>query len=197
MSKTFMVSDTHWYHTNVIKYCNRPFADIDEMTEGLVQRWNAVVSPEDTVYHLGDVAMGGKRRAEELSKVLFSLNGKIRMLKGNHDGYVLNTPCRERFEWIRDYYELRYQDKLITLQHFPLFTWNMAGKIDASGKPLAFMLHGHCHGSIDQVNAGTTRMDVGVDSNDYTPVDLDKIVEIMNQRSYAPVDHHGNQTNYY
>lgn len=197
MSKIWLVSDTHFNHHKIIEYSKRPFANVDEMNEGLIQKWNAVVSDQDTVFHLGDVAMGGAKKADQVAEFLFRLKGKINLIKGNHDSFVLKDRCRDRFDWVKNYYELIYNHKLITLQHFPLLTWNSAGKIDKDGKPMAFHLHGHCHGSIDHLNANTTRMDVGVDSQNYTPVTLDSIVEIMNQRTYQAVDHHGAKTNYY
>lgn len=198
MSKIFFTSDTHYHHTNILQYCNRPFENIQEMNEQLIENWNSVVGQDDLVYHLGDVAMGGKKKAGETASILNRLNGTIRLIKGNHETYVLDdSACRSRFAWVRDYYELHYQGKMIVLQHFPLFTWNMAGKTDKQDRPMAFMLHGHCHSSIDKINATTTRMDVGVDSNNYTPINIDDIVEIMNKRSYAAIDHHGSKTNYY
>lgn len=196
-TKVWLSSDTHYHHQNIIKYCKRPFADVEEMNEALIENWNSVVGKNDLVYHLGDIAMGGKKKAEQTAEILSHLNGTIRLIKGNHDTYVLGSPCRERFEWVKDYYELHYDHKLIVLQHFPLLTWNMAGKVDGQGRPSAFHLHGHSHGGLDALNALTTRMDVGVDSQSYKPIALDQVIEIMNQRTYQSVDHHGSQTNYY
>jgi calcineurin-like phosphoesterase family protein len=56
MEKVFFTSDTHFGHANIIKYCGRPFASVEEMNRELIARWNAVVGPRDTVYHLGDRA---------------------------------------------------------------------------------------------------------------------------------------------
>jgi calcineurin-like phosphoesterase family protein len=58
MAKVFFTSDTHFNHANIISYCSRPFSSADEMNREIIARWNAVVGPEDTVYHLGDFAMG-------------------------------------------------------------------------------------------------------------------------------------------
>lgn len=58
-SRVFFTSDTHFNHTNIIKYCQRPFRDIYEMNETLIANWNNVVAPDDIVFHLGDFCLGG------------------------------------------------------------------------------------------------------------------------------------------
>ena len=77
----YFTSDTHFGHANIIKYCDRPFATVEEMNEALVKNWNSRVSPSDTVYHLGDFAMGGKDNLNIRSR----LQGKIVLIRGNHD----------------------------------------------------------------------------------------------------------------
>ena len=52
--KIFVTSDTHWFHNNIIKYSNRPWEDVDLMSEALIRNWNNVVGEKDIVYHLGD-----------------------------------------------------------------------------------------------------------------------------------------------
>ncbi len=69
----FFTADTHFGHTNIIKYDNRPFASAAEMNEALVANWNCKVSPTDTVYHLGDVSI---LRPERTHEILERLNGK-------------------------------------------------------------------------------------------------------------------------
>ena len=54
----WFTSDTHYGHTNIIKYCNRPFQSIEEMNQALADNWNDRVEADDKVWHLGDFAMG-------------------------------------------------------------------------------------------------------------------------------------------
>jgi calcineurin-like phosphoesterase family protein len=80
--KTFFVSDTHFNHANILKYCSRPWETVDEMNEGLIKNWNETVSPDDVVYHLGDFAMGNRTLIPE---ILSRLNGRLILVRGNHD----------------------------------------------------------------------------------------------------------------
>ncbi len=82
MSKTWFTSDTHFGHANIIRYCGRPWATVEEMNEALIQNWNSVVAPEDTVWHLGDFAMGDRKRIPAIRE---RLHGRIHIVQGNHD----------------------------------------------------------------------------------------------------------------
>lgn len=79
---TWFTSDLHFGHANVIGYSSRPFADVEEMNEALVTRWNERVAEADTVWVLGDVALG--RIADTLPLVEL-LNGTKMLVAGNHD----------------------------------------------------------------------------------------------------------------
>lgn len=78
----YFTSDTHFGHTNIIKYCNRPFADAGEMDRHIVATWNATVKPEDVVYHMGDVAFASPDR---IKHIVTNLNGYKILILGNHD----------------------------------------------------------------------------------------------------------------
>ena len=80
--RVFITSDTHFFHSNIIKYCNRPWGSAEEMNEGLIENWNRVVHPEDVVIHLGDFCFGGRHKVES---IFGRLNGEIDLVLGNHD----------------------------------------------------------------------------------------------------------------
>ena len=84
MSNIFITSDTHFWHTNIIKYCNRPFESVEEMNEKLIENWNSIVNKYDTVYHLGDFCIGGRQQIYDL---VHRLKGNIKLIKGNHDSH--------------------------------------------------------------------------------------------------------------
>ena len=75
----WFTADTHFYHTNILKYCKRPFKNVNDMNHTIIVNWNNKVEEGDTVFHLGDFSFG---HFKELKK---QLNGNIILIKGNHD----------------------------------------------------------------------------------------------------------------
>ena len=78
----YFISDTHFWHRNIIKYTKRPFETVEQMNEHIIKCWNEVVSPDDVVYHLGDFSFGS---SEQVANIIERLNGKIILIMGNHD----------------------------------------------------------------------------------------------------------------
>lgn len=78
----YFISDTHFYHSNIIKYSNRPFKDVNEMNETIINSWNSVVKNDDTVYHLGDFCLSSD---DEIKSIFNMLNGNKILIRGNHD----------------------------------------------------------------------------------------------------------------
>lgn len=83
---TWFISDLHFGHRNICRYSNRPFSSIEEMNEVLIQNWNRCVKPSDEIWHLGDFAFGSINFTK---KILESLNGRINLIYGNHDGEII------------------------------------------------------------------------------------------------------------
>lgn len=165
MSNTFFTSDTHFNHTNIIKYCNRPFKDTEEMNEILVKNWNDVVGPTDHIWHLGDVTFG----PFDLNR----LNGLKHLIRGNHDPLSYITGY---FVEVQNYFELKRilpKGRAMALFHYPIESWN--GKYHGS-----IHLHGHSHGTTD--NTGLLRFDMGVDCWDMRPVPIESVLEQVPKR---------------
>ena len=72
MTRIYLIADTHFSHGNIIKYCNRPFSDIEEMNNTIINNWNSIDDKDDIVYHLGDFLLG-----DNISDFVSKLNGKI------------------------------------------------------------------------------------------------------------------------
>lgn len=88
----FHISDTHFYHTNIIRFCERPFSATQEMNEYMIAQWNERVKPGDIVMHYGDLATP---RSKDATNLLGRLNGHIILVRGNHDKLSLckSMPC--------------------------------------------------------------------------------------------------------
>src|SRR3990167_104024 len=79
---SWFTADTHFGHSNILKYCERPFSNIEKHDQILIDNWNSCVRTGDLVYHLGDFAMASKGR---LKSIIERLNGEIILILGNHD----------------------------------------------------------------------------------------------------------------
>ena len=166
MTKIYFTSDLHFGHANVIGFCDRPFSSVDAMNEGLIANWNGRVNPNDIIYILGDVFFCDANKA---IKILNRLNGKKRIVFGNHDKKLRNNAqLLSMFDAVLPDLYMEYIDGIMVhMCHFPLLSWNKA----YHG---SFMLHGHVH-SKNKHDGLYRRYDVGVDANNYTPVSWDNI----------------------
>lgn len=170
MSKTWFTSDSHFGHTNIIKLCNRPFKDIVEMDQTLVENWNKSVKPEDTVYCLGDFAY---KNAKALNFYADALNGTKHLVLGNHDHKSVDE-YKKYFATVQDVLYVEIEKQLIVMFHYPIFSW----KKKARG---AWHLYGHVHNAVLDVLKDTKSMNMCVDVTEFKPVEFDAIKEIMDQ----------------
>lgn len=191
MSNIFFTSDTHFYHRNIMQYCPKRSElglTIDDMNEGLIQRWNQQVGPKDIVYHLGDFTL--TTRVELIDPILARLNGRICLVKGNHDKWLRKLDAlqhKDKFEWVRQYnkesFSVDNRIYEIVMMHYPLLSWEGSCRG-------AISLHGHAHGSNDHLNVGTKRLDVGVDATamGMAPISLERVIELT--KNGESVNHH-------
>ncbi len=180
MNKIWFTSDHHFGHRNIIDHAKRPFDSAEEMDEVMIERWNEKVGAKDSVYYLGDLALN---KTERLKEILKRLNGSIYLIKGNHESAALT--CKNRFEWIKDYYELKVPDETvatgrqkIVLFHYAIKQWN--DKRNGS-----FHLYGHSHGSLED-DQRSLAFDVGVDCHNFYPLEYNEVKFIMSKKSWVP-----------
>jgi calcineurin-like phosphoesterase family protein len=81
INNIWLSSDWHYSHSNIVRYANRPFKDVEEMNAALITNYNSVVSDKDIVFFLGDIAFGG----ENVTYALEHMKGTIHYILGNHD----------------------------------------------------------------------------------------------------------------
>lgn len=166
----FFTSDTHFWHTNIIKYCNRPFIDIEEMNEEIIKRWNDKVGKDDIVFHLGDFAFCGSSQYKTL---LERLNGKITLILGNHDWRNIKEGYISKFNGVYQQLRIKVDDQRIYLNHFPFLCY------EGSWRGV-WQLFGHVHSGPYNSGGGLDyprlkmllpgQYDVGVDNNNFTPI---------------------------
>ena len=158
MKEIFVISDTHFGHANIIKYCNRPFADPMEMDEKIIENWNKTVRPEDIIYHLGDVYFGKKNPSNWNKR----LNGRKRLILGNHDDgkdEVLQQMFGKILMW------RMFPDLGLLLTHVPVHYSGLEFKVSKN-------VHGHIH----EKNIDDERyINVSVEQINYTPVHIDTL----------------------
>lgn len=190
----YFTSDQHFYHTNVIRYCNRPFATVEEMNEKLVQLWNETVAYNDEVYCLGDFSMAW--RPVEL--FIKRLNGYKMLVPGNHD-FCHSVHKKSRHKENQDKWKRMYEEqgwKVLeednTLQIPGVANFNLShlpykgDHVEAGERYTAqrmkddgrWLLCGHVH---NHWKMKDKMINVGVDVWNYKPVSLDQILALMTQ----------------
>lgn len=160
---TWFTSDTHFGHANVILYCKRPYADVAEMNRVMVERWNARVKPEDTVYHLGDFALGS---GADLDGHRAKLAGNIILVKGNHDRSTSRMLKAGFNEVVKELY-LELDGVRLYLHHEPLAAELWQAKADIH-------LCGHVH---DLWARQEKLFNVGVDVQGFEPKTLEELLK--------------------
>lgn len=145
MPTTFICSDTHFSHRGIVKFLRadgvtkeRPWDNIEDMDEALIENWNKVVKPTDTVIHLGDVVIN-----RSALPILGKLNGIKKLVKGNHDVFRLE----EYTPYFKDILGSKSYDDFI-LTHIPVHP--------ASIERWKGNIHGHTHSNrvMHEVNMG-------------------------------------------
>jgi calcineurin-like phosphoesterase family protein len=172
----FFTSDTHFGHHGIIAPCRRPYGSVEEMDAALIRNWNDVVPSNGVVFHLGDVSFKGAARTVE---VLGSLNGKIILVRGNHDAHM-SAVVRSMFDEVVDYKELKLEGTRICMSHYPMASWNQMHYG-------SWMLHGHSHGNMPRFGR---RIDVGVDCWMGAPVSYRMLKAELSARAIESQDHH-------
>lgn len=180
-------SDWHLGHSNVIKHCNRPFANADEMDSILINNLNEVAGPDDRVFNLGDVAFHcDLAKLQHYRSRMVCKN--ILVILGNHD--VKNKANLVKcFNILPAEYMYEKQDYRIVLNHYAMRVW-------PHSHHGAGHLYGHSHGKLSQMatsdGRGAMAFDVGVDAWNYKPLTLRQVQQEFLRLSATKVN--GNVT---
>ena len=171
----YFISDTHFNHKNIIKYCNRHFDNVEQMNETLIKNWNEVISNTDTIYHLGDFALGNK---DEILNIFSKLNGNKYLIRGNHDKWSANTYENFGFNVLKNA-PIRLDEYKLLLSHIPVPDIQI---------PKGFInIHGHIHNKklyecIEKYDPKyyslERHINISCDVTDFKPISIEKLIEI-------------------
>lgn len=192
----WFTSDQHFGHTNILKYCNRPFDTVEAMNEHLVDAYNAVVKDDDIVWHMGDFAMSWLA----VPKYLRRLRGEKHLILGNHDHAHPGHPKGKKnpLMWIGKYLDagfttVGFQERILRVNGSAMLTLQLHHMPYLGTEPGAhgqkhttwrlhdtglYLLHGHTHGRWRKKGR---MIDVGVDAWDYRPVHFDEVLQLIAQ----------------
>lgn len=165
----FFTADTHFGHKNIIRYDKRPFENTEEHDEQLIVRYNSVVSKNDIVYHLGDFAFASKQKINEY---ISRLNGKIHLIKGNHDKRIGKGLL---FESISDIKNININNVQIVLCHYCFRVWSRKHYG-------AWHLYGHSHNQLEE--STDLCFDVGVPGWNYYPISFEQVKQKMQTKEF-------------
>jgi calcineurin-like phosphoesterase family protein len=170
----FFSADTHWGHGNIIKFDALPFISIEEHDEVLLANWNRTVGPDDDVWHLGDFCYRNKMPVE---RYLERLNGRIHLVKGNHDDKGA-WKVRDKFASFQEAAYIRHEGECIYMLHYACRVWRKSNHG-------SWHLYGHSHGSLPPLGRS---MDVGVAAvakmlggklEDYRPISFEEVRTVI------------------
>ena len=164
----YLISDLHLDHDNIIDYCDRPFDNVEEMNQVLIENWNRTVSNDDIVFFVGD--LGHFANDDDLRYWLERLNGRTVFIEGNHDSpdrYVDGVHTHQ-------YYILNRGDQEFCCAHRPE---NVPGFWDG------WIIHGHHHNNHPErypfVNPQKEQVNVSCELIDYEPIRVSEVVNYI------------------
>ena len=177
MPDIFFLSDTHFYHHNILKFTKpdggliRPgFTDVYHMHEVMIERWNSVVKPGDKVYHLGDVSI---KYGTDLAKIMARLNGKKRLIFGNHDK-IKGTNLMDFFEKGTMWRVFGIEG--FVCSHVPLHPSNFPHSC-------VLNVHGHIH---EKDQNDPRYNNISVERINHTPIHIDVLIAMAKKLREDP-----------
>lgn len=191
----YYTADLHLGHANVITFDKRPFADLNEMHQTIIDRWNATVKTDDTVFVVGDFCWA---KESEWPFYLGLLAGQKVLIRGNHDPREFSQTVKRFFQDIKDYKEITDSGKHVILSHYPIPFHK------ADYNPDCWMLYGHVHVTREQKLMDQLRREIKSSCKergdcvgnwinvgcmmpwmDYTPRTLNELIELDQQHNLS------------
>jgi calcineurin-like phosphoesterase family protein len=156
---TWIISDTHFFHENIGRYCDRP----DGWQDTIIENWNRLIQPEEIVFHVGDLALGKRVKIEGLIPLL---KGRLYLMRGNHDRRSNGFYQQLGITLVPDPYRMDHPSGLtLIFSHRPILPL----------EPGVLNLHGHIHNSVAP-ELGAGHVNLCVEVRDYRPWRLGEIL---------------------
>jgi len=175
MSKIFFSSDHHFFHHNIIEYCDRPFGDINTMKNNIINNHNKMVGKNDIIYVLGDIGIINKAKFFKLKPLLDRMNGRKHLILGNHDESKPFNYIKIGFTSVHTTMWFEYGNHTFYMNHDPaVYTTNMYN-------PKDILLCGHVHKLFDHLLPKKNVINVGVDVWNFAPISLDRIIKLLGE----------------
>lgn len=174
--KVFFISDLHLGHQNALSFFEprQKFSTTRDLGLYLIERWNSVVTENDKVIVLGDIALNLEEKYEEVHEILSMLNGTKICVKGNHDvGPLKNQLINTHFVESLGCYE--YKEAICT--HIPIHPQQLCGSPESDVyKKWKWNIHGHLHTYL--LSPKDTRyINVSCELVDFTPRTYEEITK--------------------
>lgn len=182
----WFTADLHINHNNIIKYCNRPFFNVSEMNNEIINQINKNVKINDVLWILGDVLFSNKKvYLDKINEFLNSLICKnVNLIVGNHDNYKILYDANV-FKSLYDIKYINVNNIKIVLCHYKMLVWNESHRG-------SFHLYGHSHSQYEEWSKiyipESKSMDVGIDNafnllKEYRPFSENEIFDILSKKS--------------
>lgn len=178
--KHWFIADQHFYHHNIIRFCDRPFSNVKQMNTILIDNHNSIVGDNDKVWHLGDImywkgyseAQNKGTSLTKLRRIMSRLRGKHELILGNHDTFTPRQYIEIGFSAVHTSLSINIDGTLVLLNHDPCI---------GSGIKEGIFVCGHTHGlfksMLNEDKDCVPCVNVSVENWNYTPVSFGQILE--------------------
>lgn len=185
----YFTSDLHFNHDREFIYKPRGFDLVGEMNSTIITNFNEIVTPDDDVYILGDLMLGGPNKLDDGLNLISELNGKLHLVRGNHDSdkrWAAYSTLPNVVEQSNAIY-LKYKGFHFYMSHYPTITNNNDYDKPLNAHLLNLCGHSHCKNKYTDMDKGYI-YHVELDCQDNMPVEINQIIRDFKNFIYLPLE---------
>lgn len=166
---SWVVSDPHFDHLNIIEYSQRPFCDVEHMNRTILDNWHQCIHKDDLVFFLGDMCFG--RNSRSAKWWLEQLSGRIVYVKGSHDHGIRSTSVGSNVLCVVDMCIAVVDGTSLLLSHEPYVRFSNRWK--------GWIVHGHIHNRLPHLIPQYKQINVSLDVTDFKPVTMHHVLDAI------------------